>query len=187
MTGIARTGRLRWGLAAAAVTLAATAAAPAAAQTCAAEVERFASAQDLSPTLPPRGGSGSSGLAPQTDGADGSAGGTIGPEALNRSGGVIQPPGTGDPAVIPPPPGAGSAMPTMPGVRPAPSDGGSGSSDSVTGDTHGRAARRAQMEAAVTAARAAAARGDEQGCMQGLASAERLAAGAGDTGQGGRP
>lgn len=134
---------------------------PATAQSCLEQLERFAASENIPPALPP-----------VADGrSDDMGGAAIGPDALNRSGGVIRPPPVADPSVIEPPNEGRSAMPTMPEVVPE-----AGRSDAApTGDTHGQAARRAQIEAAVTAARAAAADGDEQRCLGSLSSARRLA------------
>ena len=145
---------------------------PAAAQQgCRDMVDRFAAAENLSATAPPVAGdtrSGSSGSAVDGGGASMS-------DKLGRSGGVLTPPAVGDQAVIDPPRSGTEAMPTAPRLAPAPGTGaGSSSPDSPTGATQDRAAQRAQMESLVTAARAAAARGDERQCMDSLSKAQAL-------------
>jgi hypothetical protein len=84
-------------------------------------------------------------------------------EDLARSGGVIKPPPVQDKAVITPGPGTHDPMPTIPDVatKKSPQD--------------GDAAERTQLQAALTAARAQAERGDELGCQEALARARTLA------------
>jgi len=149
------------------------AALPAAAQqTCGAQVEQFAADQNLSTRPPPTavpappGSAGSTAEAP-------AGGGAASSERLAQSGGLITPPAVGDMAVIEPPRAGASNMPTAPAVRPdtrtdTPPSAGS------TGDLMGQAARNAQLESLVTAARAAAKDGDEARCLEGLSEARRL-------------
>lgn len=152
---------------------------PAAAQSCGPLVERFAADHSLSTTPPPTasptvpGGSGATagGTVP-----DGTAGGSVSPERLARSGGVIAPPpSSGDRAVIDPPAAGASNMPTAPALRPDAVPGSPpGGSGAAGGGSMGQAARNAQMESLVTAARQAARNGDETRCLESLEDARRL-------------
>lgn len=158
------------------------AAGPAAAQGCADRVERFAAAQNLNPTIPPTGQTpqGSAGSSGPT--ADGTGSGSATAERLNQSGGVILPPATGDQAVIEPPRPSAGNMPTAPNVAP---DSGTGT-QAPTGGAMTQAARRAQIDSLVTAARQAALSGDESRCEDSLSQAMELARGAATgPGQGG--
>jgi hypothetical protein len=85
-------------------------------------------------------------------------------EDLARSGGVIKPPPMDERSVIKPPPNTQDRMPTVPdmGTRTPSQD------DSPE-------ARHTQLQAALTAARAQAERGDEKGCQEALARARTLA------------
>ncbi|MBP2300264.1 hypothetical protein [Azospirillum picis] len=179
------------------------AAQPAAAQSatpsgCAAMVEQFAADQGLSMQPPPTAVPGTampgmSGSTPRDETGSGGSGASS--DRLAQSGGTVAPPSVGDRAVIEPP-ATGSNMPTAPSMAPqtsqgsaqgsapgsssglssgsradaAPAPGGAGS----TGDLMGRAARNAQLESLVTAARAAAREGDETRCMDSLSDAKRL-------------
>ncbi|WP_372397480.1 hypothetical protein ABMY26_26055 [Azospirillum sp. HJ39] len=172
---------------------------PAAAQTgtpagCAAMVDQFAADLGLSTQPPPVAVPGTappglSGSTPRDEqgtgtGGTGSTGG-VGSEDLARSGGMVAPPAVGDRSVIEPP-AIGSNMPTAPSVGPQASSraapdsapGGSGAADGAMG----QAARNAQLDSLVTAARAAARDGDEARCMDSLNDARRLS-GAGPGGR----
>lgn len=81
---------------------------------------------------------------------------------LARSGGVIKPPPVNDKAVITPAPDKHDPMPTVPDVAPK-----------AQKDTP--AAEHAQLQAALTAARAQAEQGNEKGCKEALARARTLA------------
>ena len=81
---------------------------------------------------------------------------------LARSGGVITPPPVQDKSVIAPPPNTRDAMQTVPDVAPR----------ALKEDP---AADRTKLQAALTAARAQAERGDEKGCEEALARARTLA------------
>lgn len=159
---------------------------PAAAQTgtqtgCAAMVEQFAADRGLSTEPPPVAvpdgpAPGLSGSTPRDELGSGSGAGTSS-EELAQSGGMVAPPAVGDRAVIEPP-AIGSNMPTAPSVAPqansrAMPDSGPGGSGGANG-LMGQAARNAQLEALVTAARSAARDGDEARCMQSLNDARRL-------------
>ncbi|WP_448190348.1 hypothetical protein [Azospirillum sp. sgz301742] len=162
--------------------VAALAAAPAAAQqTCRDMVERFAAAENLSGSSPPV-------VSPPAAGStadSGSPSGETMSDKLGRSGGVLAPPAVGDTAVIDPPRSGTERMPTAPRVAPAPGAGAGSSADAPTGSTPDRAAKRAQMESLVTAARAAAARGNEQQCMDSLSKARALSEHGRGSGEGG--
>lgn len=94
-------------------------------------------------------------------------------ETLKDSGGVIAPPDVGAPARIEPPATA-DRMPTAPPAAPR--------ADDQSDPSAKAAARLAQIEALLTAARAAAAGGNEGECTARLAEAEQLAAADGDGG-----
>ncbi|ANC92228.1 hypothetical protein A6A40_10120 [Azospirillum humicireducens] len=152
---------------------------PAAAQTgCAAMVEQFAANRGLSTEPPPVAvpdgtAPGLSGSTQHNEQGSGSGSGT-GSERLAQSGGMVAPPAVGDRSVIDPP-ATGSNMPTAPSVAPqansrAMPDSGPGGSNGLMG----QAARNAQLEALVTAARSAARDGDEGRCLESLNDARRL-------------
>jgi len=162
----------------------ALASAPAAAQqTCRDLIERFAAAENLDATKPPTVAEGSRGSGEVR--SDAGTGTTSLSDTLGRSGGVLMPPPSGDQAVIQPPSGAGGNMPTAPSVAPSPGAQSGSSGESPTGTTAARAAQRAQMESLVTAARAAAERGDERQCMESLDKARQLSQRTPGTGGGG--
>ena len=172
-------------MAAGMVALAAT---PAVAQqTCRDMVDRFAAAENLSATTPPVASppaAGDTGPGRTTADSGISPGETMS-EKLGRSGGVLTPPAVGDQAVIDPPRTGTDGMPTAPRIAPSPGTGAGSSTDAPTGATPDRAAQRAQMESLVTAARAAAERGDEQRCMDSLSKARALTERGRGTGGGG--
>ncbi|PWC82796.1 hypothetical protein TSH100_22770 [Azospirillum sp. TSH100] len=161
---------------------------PAAAQTsgttpagCGAMVDQFAADMGLSTEPPPvavpgsGNGSGTPGLSGSTPRDE--LGSGSGSEQLAQSGGMVAPPAVGDRSVVEPP-AIGSNMPTAPSVTPqansrsAP-DSGPGASGGGDG-LMGQAARNAQVESLVTAARSAARDGDETRCMNSLNDARRL-------------
>lgn len=121
----------------------------AAADTCLDQVRDLAS-QHGTPSKPP------------TAAPDGK--GNLTTQDLARSGGVIKPPPTEDKSVITPPSTGTDRMPTVPDIAP---------------QAHQRqdtpAADRTKLQAALTAARAQAERGDEKGCQEALARARTLA------------
>lgn len=172
-----RAGRRRAALAAGTVlgTLVLAAALPAAAQQgCGAMVEQFAADHSLSTQPPPTAvpaPPGTAGSTPRDDQPSGS--GAASSERLAQSGGLIAPPAANDRSVIEPPSGGASNMPTAPAVRP---DSGADATPGAgaTGGTMGMAARNAQLESLVTAARAAAKDGDEARCLDSLTEARRL-------------
>jgi hypothetical protein len=148
--------------------------------TCGDLIDRFAAAHDLSADTPPTA------TPPGTAGSSGEADGTVTSRELARSGGVITPPAVGDTPVIDPPRPRVETMPTAPAIRPE--AGPTGEAQPQAGGAMGQAAVRAQMEALVTAGRAAARRGDEGQCMDSLNKARRLSetgAGAGTRPEGG--
>lgn len=146
---------------------------------CGAMVEQFAADMGLSteppPVAVPGPGSGApalSGSTPRDELGSGS-----GSEQLAQSGGMVAPPAVGDRSVVEPP-AIGSNMPTAPSITPQANSrtvpdsgpGGSGGGDGLMG----QAARNAQVESLVTAARSAARDGDETRCMNSLNDARRL-------------
>lgn len=146
------------------------------AQGCSAMLEQFAADHGLTTSPPPTAAP----SAPDSAGSSAmteSGGGAVTPDRLAQSGGLVAPPAVGDRGVIEPP-ATGSNMPTAPAVRPdasagpdrAPQAGGTG----ATGATMGQAARNAQVESLVTAARSAARNGEEDRCMESLNQARRL-------------
>lgn len=165
---------------------------PAAAQTdaaaqanCGAMVDRFAADLGLSTEPPPvavpgtgsgTGAPGLSGSTPRDEQGSGS-----GSDRLAQSGGMVAPPAVGDRSVVEPP-AIGSNMQTAPSIDqqagpqansrtpPDSGPGGSGGGDGLMG----QAARNAQVESLVTAARSAARDGDEARCMNSLNDARRL-------------
>jgi len=145
-------------------------------QTCRDMVDRFAAAQNLSSSSPPVVVPPAVAEArPGTAGTTTDGGATSGPsmsDKLSQSGGVLKPPAIGDQAVIDPPRQGTGNMPTAPRV--APGTGSGSTTESPTGASPDRAAQRAQMESLVTAARAAAERGDDRGCMESLSKAQAL-------------
>lgn len=167
------------------VSVSVSGAAPASAQSCADLVERFAADHSLSASPPPTAVPSTPGSAGSTT-SDSSVNGAASSERLAQSGGVVAPPAVGDTAVIEPPRAGSSNMPTAPAVRPDAGPGTSGSMGGSTGDAMAPAARNAQMESLVTAARSAAKNGDEARCMESLSQARRLSQTApGGTGGGG--
>ena len=83
---------------------------------------------------------------------------------LARSGGVIAPPPMDDKSVIKPPANTHDPMPTVPDVATKQKPQGAAPE-----------AEHTQLQAALTAARAQAERGDEKGCEEALARARTLA------------
>ena len=152
---------------------------------CGAMVDQFAADLGLSTEPPPvavpgpGGGIGTPGLSGSTPRDETGSG--SGSDQLAQSGGMVAPPAVGDRSVVEPP-AIGSNMPTAPSINPqagpqansrtAPDSGpgGSGGGDGLMG----QAARNAQVESLVTAARSAARDGDETRCMTSLNDARRL-------------
>jgi hypothetical protein len=144
-------------------------------------VEQFAADMGLSTEPPPvavpgsgngTGAPGLSGSTPRDELGSGS-----GSEQLAQSGGMVAPPAVDDRSVVQPP-AIGSNMPTAPSVTPqansrATPDSGPGASGGGDG-LMGQAARNAQVESLVTAARSAARDGDDTRCMNSLNDARRL-------------
>ncbi|MBV8394539.1 MAG: hypothetical protein JOY81_15280 [Alphaproteobacteria bacterium] len=84
---------------------------------------------------------------------------------LQRSGGVIAPPQTADSSVIKPPANVDSGMATLPNAKPSPAP-----------DKSAEVGRNeTALQAALTAARASAERGDEQACEESLGKARQIA------------
>jgi hypothetical protein len=97
---------------------------------------------------------------PPTATADGK--GEVTTQQLAQSGGVIKPPPTDDKSVIMPPSNKQDAMPTVPDVAP----------QALKAEP---AADRTKLQAALTAARTEAERGNEKGCLEALGRAHTLA------------
>jgi len=136
-----------------AVALAGMAAPAGAADSCLDQVRDMAS-QHGTPSKPP--------VAAPGDKEGGKGGATT--QDLARSGGVIAPPPMDDKSVIKPPStGTIDRMPTVPDIAP----------QAQQQDTP--ATDRTKLQAALTAARAQAERGDEKGCQEALARARTLA------------
>lgn len=149
---------VRLGMAAALIAVAGAVPAWAQPRACMDLVREFAQQQNV--PLDEATGSGSSGTTPAAPG------------------GTVLVPQTNAPMVVKPPPGADSNMQTAP---PATPDGESGSTtggNTGPGTAMGNAARHAQIESLVVAARQAAAGGDETGCLDRLVQARDLANGA---------
>lgn len=123
-------------------------AATAAADTCLDQVRDLAS-QHGTPSKPP------------TAAPDGK--GSVTTQDLARSGGVITPPPVQDKSVITPPSTGVDRMPTVPDIAPQAKQ----QQDTPATD-------RTKLQAALTAARAQAERGDEKGCQEALARARTL-------------
>lgn len=140
------------------VLAASSCAVPALAARCGTEIEALERQFRLSSALPQAPG----GDTPATTESRG-----ISPDdQLARSGGVLAPPEGGRTAVIPPPPpGPGSTV-TPPAVPPHTAEGPSGS----TGEELS-AAKRAQVQTHLNAAREAESRGDEKACFERLGEA----------------
>ena len=100
---------------------------------------------------------------PPTAAPDGK--GSVTTQDLARSGGVIAPPPMDDKSVIKPPANSRDPMPTVPDVA----------TKEKPKDEPAPEAQRTQLQAALTAARAQAERGDEKGCQEALARARTLA------------
>ncbi|WP_376957291.1 hypothetical protein ABNQ39_09785 [Azospirillum sp. A26] len=148
---------------------------------CGAMVDQFAADLGLSTEPPPvavpgpGGGTGTPGLSGSTPRDEPGSG--SGSDRLAQSGGMVAPPAVGDRSVVEPP-AIGSNMPTAPSISPqansrTPPDSGPGGSGGGDG-LMGQAARNAQVESLVTAARSAARDGDETRCMTSLNDARRL-------------
>lgn len=130
---------------------------PVSARTCLEEVRLFAETYDMS-SAPP-----------EVDPGGNPEG--VSPDDLARSGGVIEPPPTSDPATIEPPPGVGRDMPTLPAIpdEPVAPLQREGEPPPLSPSD------RATVESIIVAARADAERGDERGCFEKLKDAKRIA------------
>lgn len=87
------------------------------------------------------------------------------PAELGRSGGVVEPPPTRDPAVMKPQPGQRSAMPTMPDITPSNPPAGTAGSPAL------RPSDRAALQSILVAARDHARKGEEDACVRQLRKA----------------
>jgi hypothetical protein len=102
-------------------------------------------------------------------------------DTLAQSGGVVAPPPTMGRGMAVEPPRTGSAMPTLPSVRPQAGSGSTASPPAEVGAhanrQHLAAATRTQAEALLDAARAAEAEGKSDECFKRLDDAQSLVAG----------
>ena len=134
------------------------------AASCDEEIELFAKQYDLLAELPraePPAGS----PAPEPPATMESRG--VPPEALSRSGGVVEPPEQGRTVTIEPPP-TGDLMPTTPEVKPHTAERPS------QGAAELGAAKRMQMQSLLNAARAAERQGREAECFERLGEARAI-------------
>ena len=139
------------------------------AATCEETVASYAREQGLSVAMPSRPAEQASG--PATTPATAESRGLIATDKLAATGGVIAPPATGAAAVITPPP-TGDRMATAPSVQPN-TQAGPAPARPVEMD----AAKRAQAEAMLFAARNAAQEGKQEQCYERLQQAQRLISG----------
>lgn len=143
---------------------------------CGDRVAALAREQGLSATPPTTGSTAG-------DDASGAAGGeaeqgVVTSRELGRSGGVIEPPAAGETPVMEPP-ASGDAMTTAPRIAPqtagrAPDMPAPGESERINGRDARVAVVEAQVEALLTAARAASERGNEQECLDRLDAARAM-------------
>lgn len=138
----------------------------AAAVTCEETVARFAQENGLTAAMPERPPEHAAG--PVTVPATVESRGVIGTDRLADSGGVIKPPDTGAANIITPPP-TPDPMPTAPKMEPAPPSASGARKAPEIG-----AATRAQVEAMLFAAKAAAQEGKQEQCFERLQQAEKL-------------
>ena len=95
-------------------------------------------------------------------------------DKMAETGGVIRPPDTGA-AVVMTPPATSDKMPTAPRIEPSTPAGPASASKPIEVD----AARRAQAEAMLFAARNAAQEGKQDQCFERLEQAQRIVKGGG--------
>jgi hypothetical protein len=139
-------------------------AAPALAASCGSEIELFEQQYDLTAALPqsePPAGAAEPPATVESRGVSPS-------DKLAPSGGVLAPPEGGRTAVIEPPSTGPTSTPSPPAVPPHTAEGPSAGSAELS------AAKRAQMQAHLNAARAADARGDEKQCFERLGAARAI-------------
>jgi len=155
---------------------------PASAQSCGEQARQMAAALggDADPPVAaaPQAGTGLGGSGSTLSPVPGDGGATSS-SRLARSGGVIQPPDEGRTPVIQPP-RTGDDMTVTPALPPQTGDGsGRSAGRSQPGrqsdDTEAAAARRAQVQSLLTAAREASDRGNENECLERLAEARARA------------
>lgn len=136
--------------------------APAAAQSCAAEIDRLAQQYNLASGAPQSGGS----EAPRAVPSAPASSAETRTQRLAQAGGVVSPPDTGTPLEIRPPHSNPDHMSTHSAPSPPP---GSGSSTGGLG-----AADRTRMQAFLQAAQDAERQGKEEQCLQHLREAEAV-------------
>ena len=139
----------------------------AAAATCEETVAVFARDNGLNITMPERRGEQAAG--PTTTPATAESRGLTATDKLAETGGVIKPPETGS-AMVMTPPATSDRMQTAPGIQPNTPAGSSPSAKPAEMD----AAKRAQAEAMLFAARNAAQEGKQEQCFERLQQAQRL-------------
>lgn len=142
---------------------------------CAETVEQFAQARNLTIAMPARPDE--QGAGPTTAPATMESRGVTATDRLGASGGVIQPPPTGNGTVMTPPPTA-DRMPTAPRVEPGTPSG----PVTTAKPPEAGAAARAQAEAMLFAAKSAAQEGREDQCFERLQQAKRLIGEGGERG-----
>jgi hypothetical protein len=134
------------------------------AASCGSEIELFERQYNLTAALSQGASRSGSAEAPATSESRG-----VSPEdKLGTSGGVIAPPEGGRTAVIEPPKTGPGSTPAPPAVPPHTATGPSQGSAEIS------AAKRAQMQAHLNAAREADARGDEKQCFERLGAARAI-------------
>ena len=138
--------------------------APVVAASCGSEIALFEQQYKLTASLPQGESRSGAAEAPATSESRG-----VSPsDQLAPSGGVMAPPQGGRSAVIEPPPTGPSSTPTPPTVPPHTAQGPSSGSAELS------AAKRAQMQAHLNAAREAHARGDDKQCFERLSAARAI-------------
>lgn len=142
------------------------------AATCEEALEELADAYGLSIAVPqhqvPGGDTNASPAVPDAAGTGPSLS-----ERLAETGGVLQPPPTGDPAVIEPPPVA-SDMPTAPKIEPDEPETSEEPLALAPAGPELDAATRTQVESLLYAGMAAAAEGREEQCLERLQEAQSI-------------
>ena len=148
--------------------LALSAAAPAQAESCLEQLERFARQYDLSTTAPQAQLRAGDPVTPPSSPMTTESRGMSASDKLKDSGGVIEPPAIGTARVIEPP-ATGDKMSTAPDVAPQTGSGQAAGSSGAVG-----AADRSQLEALLMAGREAAENGRDAACMERLGEARDL-------------
>jgi hypothetical protein len=145
----------------------------AAAESCQAQLERFARQYDLSTTAPQAKLRAGDPITPPTAPMTTESRGLSTTGKLKDSGGVIKPPDTGAARVMPPPE-TGDRMATAPDVKPHSGSGQAAGSSAPQGDAQLGAADRSKLEALLMAGREAAEKGQDRTCMERLDEARGI-------------